>query len=204
MRMDEEVDNDMRVALFAFLSAKDSEYLYHVARDWNWDNGTWLPEWIVQQRKCTRATAQLIFWRAEPESFLPREGIEAWGAAISQSPRLYNLVKLILANWKAGLYARDHAGLLRRLTGVRQDRFWGDGNKFYARGQIGWFNDANPVHHLESYRKAEASCNRGSLPWSVPDDLGHILIEKTPQHGKYELSEGFPDEFLQHYETHAR
>ncbi|RZK25820.1 MAG: DUF4274 domain-containing protein, partial [Hymenobacter sp.] len=43
---------------------------YHlIAADYNWDDGPEVLRWIVTSSLCTQATAQLIFWRAQPSFY---------------------------------------------------------------------------------------------------------------------------------------
>jgi Domain of unknown function (DUF4274) len=194
-----EVEHPHREWLFDFLSKKDSEYLYCVVRDWNWDNGTWLPKWIAQNQKCTRSVAQLIFWRCEPEAYLPTSGLEEWRGMVESNKDVYELIGRVLENWNGGHYRADQSGLLSGLKstfGFKQKGFLGDGNKIYLPGQIGYFHPENPVPWMEAFRKAEARCHKTLLTWKVPDDIGVILIQKRPGFGKYGLSEGFPEEYI--------
>lgn len=41
-------------------------YLVHI---YNWDDGTEVLQWIIDSPLCSRATANLIFWRSQPDYY---------------------------------------------------------------------------------------------------------------------------------------
>lgn len=192
--MASEGESVSRRQLFDLLSSKDDDYLYCVVRDWNWSNGTWLLRWIASQPACTRATAQRIFWGCEPEAFLPVGGPPDW-----IDSDVYELAALVVQNWQAGLYPanpRSRADRLPAFLGGSAGRFRADDGTYYEPGQLGFFDPANPVPALMSYRAAEARCALADLPWTVPDDLGRVQRDRRPGYDAYALTEGVPDEFL--------
>lgn len=44
--------------------------LHYLAGIYNWDDGPVVLEWLLDSPLCTRATANLIFWRAAPDWYL--------------------------------------------------------------------------------------------------------------------------------------
>lgn len=178
--------------LYDYLAAQDADYLYAVVRDWNWSHGTWLLSWIASQPTCTRATAQRIFWACEPETFLPHGEDQPY-----EDADVRELAALVLRSWQAGLYPPDPQSLGERLRALRGGRFRSDDGTWYAPGQIGFLDPANPMPAMASYRAAEARCDPAALPWAVPDDLGRVQRERRPSWTAYDLVEGMPEEFLE-------
>lgn len=43
--------------------------LHYLASIYNWDDGPIVLEWIIDSPLCTKATANLIFWRAQPDFY---------------------------------------------------------------------------------------------------------------------------------------
>lgn len=158
-----------RQFVFDYLAERGPELWHAVADDWNWDNGLWILEWIIRQPDCERATAQLIFWRAEPEWFLPFGGKEDWESRVNNSRELYELVKVIVDRWNSGSYTRSILEFL---------------------------GSPNPILAMESYRKAEASCDPNLLPWQLLESIGEATPGKELSGLDYDLSEGFPEELL--------
>ncbi|GAA4123024.1 hypothetical protein GCM10022415_27650 [Knoellia locipacati] len=173
------------------MTTKDADFLYCVVRDWNWADGTWLLKWVASQTACTRATAQLIFWTCQPETFLPTSA----GRAQLDSEE-FDLADLVLQRWKAGLYASDPRNVGDRLRTVisGRHRFRADDGTWCRPNQVGWFHPANPVPMMESYRAAEARCDPSAVPWQVPDDLGRIQRDRRPSYTAYDV-ESVLDEF---------
>jgi hypothetical protein len=68
----------------------------------NWDWGWRSIGWIVSQRGCSRSTAAMIFWRAQPQELIdPRSN-----AVDREDPTsCYYLIKLIVDNLRLGLYS---------------------------------------------------------------------------------------------------
>lgn len=55
--------------LFSKLSSTDQ---YYLAQNYNWDDGDEVLSWIIEDPKCDKGTAALIFWTAEPDFYLQR------------------------------------------------------------------------------------------------------------------------------------
>ena len=55
-------------ALFATLTHPAE--LHYLASIYNWDDGELVLGWILDSELCTRATANLLFWRAAPDWYL--------------------------------------------------------------------------------------------------------------------------------------
>lgn len=193
-----------RQDLFDLLSSKDDDFLFRVAREWNWTNGTWLLRWIASQPMCTRATAQLIFWGCEPEAFLPDGPAGAAGSSADdargrqEESEEYQLAALVLRNWAAGRYLANRPSVVDRVRALvrgRGGRFRADDGTYYAPDQFGYLDPDNPVPRMESYRRAEARCQPAELPWAVPDELGQIQRITRPGYDE-DLIEGLPPQFL--------
>ena len=172
---------------------------YRVAKEWNWDNGTWALEWIVSQESCTRATAQAVFWKCEPEWFLPTSGKTELEKSIKSNKETFNLANLILRNWIAGFYKKSKVGLVATLAFRflrSRDVYMNDDGVVFRHGEIGFMDGENPISLMESYRSAEKTCDPDLLPWKVPNELGQVLPGKRAKLGDFDLIEGFPTEII--------
>lgn len=105
---------------------------HRVALYGNWDfvePAAW--RWIVSQPDCEKATALVIFWKAQPDFYYehgPRERLRP------AEVEMYDLIMLIRDRWRAGAYTRSEFGFdpdrdadrdtmarLRKLLGKRLD-----------------------------------------------------------------------------------
>jgi hypothetical protein len=68
----------------------------------NWGWGWQLQGWIVSQRGCSRSTAAMIFWMAQPQELIDPK-LNASDREDPTSP--YYLIKLITDNLRLGLYS---------------------------------------------------------------------------------------------------
>jgi hypothetical protein len=53
-----------------FLTLAHPAELHFLANIYNWDDGELVLNWILESDLCTRATANLLFWRAAPDWYL--------------------------------------------------------------------------------------------------------------------------------------
>ena len=53
-----------------FLTLAHPAELHYLASIYNWDDGDLVLDWILESELCTRATANLLFWRAAPDWYL--------------------------------------------------------------------------------------------------------------------------------------
>jgi hypothetical protein len=195
--MTDTVESEEEQRTFDYFSNAGPRLWYRSAKEWNWDSGTWLPEWIVGQEGCTQETAQIIFWACDPAYYLPLNGkddLEKWGG-VSKAP--FNLIKLILKNWISGLYKSNKFDLPDQhahLFAENKKPYITDLGKVFYPGQDGYASRQNPPHMFEEYRKIEAKCDSALLPWQVPDDLGAVIASICPRIGEFRLSEGIPDD----------
>jgi Domain of unknown function (DUF4274) len=214
---EEERQKLLRQWMYNYLSRQNPETWYWYARSWNWNNGTWLLNWIVQQENCNRATAQLIFWLGDPEQFLPLKerqnaltlvmlghntalntapyGPEDWNKSIEGNREVYELLSLILHNWKNGKYGSRSIyffGFLKVLTG--------DLKAFLSKSRretIEWHDVTNPISSLSTYRGQEKLSELNFLPWKVPNDLGWPTSARFSDSISLNLNEGFPPEYFE-------
>ena len=78
--------------------------LHFIADMYNWDDGTEVLSWIVNDKLCDEGTAKLIFWRAEPHDFTECETTED---AEYMGKDVFLLLKNILDNFKRGFYKQS-------------------------------------------------------------------------------------------------
>lgn len=94
--------------LMAWLKEASPDQWHQVASDWNWGSGEDALRWIIEQPKCDKATALLIFWRGEPSYYWTeatnRDGLKAAGALGDGG--VYDMLVAIVARWKAGRFTR--------------------------------------------------------------------------------------------------
>lgn len=75
---------------------------YHlIAANYNWDDGSQVLRWIVTSPLCERATAQLIFWRAQPAFYTRFTSAEE----ADYEAEVYTLLRTIMQQWEAGTYS---------------------------------------------------------------------------------------------------
>lgn len=186
--------------LFDFLKQAGPELWHSVAESWNWGNGTWLLDWIIRQKRCQAATAQLIFWTSVPEGFLPLSGYDEWNMKVKVYEAEFKLAKLIVENWNSGFYERQHFGLLERIKGVFgriEDHFEGNKGNIFRLKQAGKrYRNLMLELQMKAYREQEATCDPAMLPWHIPNDLGKPIVARVPKWGSYDVHEGFPNEYL--------
>jgi hypothetical protein len=74
---------------------------YHlIAANYNWDDGPEVLTWIVTSPLCDRATAQLLFWRAQPAFYTQFTSAEE----AEYEAEVYILLRTIIQQWEAGAY----------------------------------------------------------------------------------------------------
>lgn len=56
--------------------------------------------WIVTSSLCTQATAQLVFWRAQPSFYTQFSSAEE----ATYEAEVYTLLRTIMQRWEEGLY----------------------------------------------------------------------------------------------------
>ena len=76
---------------------------WHAAVDiWNWDYGHDVLALIAEQTTCDRATAQLIFSRADAAYYVT--DAESFARGKKESGSVFNMVLDMLARWRTGFY----------------------------------------------------------------------------------------------------
>jgi len=74
---------------------------YHlIAANYNWDDGPEVLSWIATAPRCQQATAQLIFWRAQPSFYTEFTSADE----ADYEADVYSLLRTILERWEATLY----------------------------------------------------------------------------------------------------
>ena len=62
-------EDDEMERLRRWLPGQDPRTWHQVALTWNWDNGTELLDWILDQPQCDRGTAIAIYLAGEPDFY---------------------------------------------------------------------------------------------------------------------------------------
>jgi hypothetical protein len=87
-----------------FDTITNSEELHFIAKEYNWDDGSIVLEWIVNHPQCDEATAKLIFWRGSPEfhqEYETEEEVPIW------CKDGFRLLKQIISNFESGFYKKS-------------------------------------------------------------------------------------------------
>jgi Domain of unknown function (DUF4274) len=171
------------------------------AAQWNdWNAGVEYLDWIVRQPDCERATAQLIFWKGNPDHYIPEKGSESDDhEARERASDVFRMLKVIAENWTSGFYKSNRlSGLI--YSGEHQGQSYFEypvtgeifGIKSILEGQDpGGEASSRPADRLKGlfvplaepsvlremrrYREREEDCEPHRLPWIIPDSIGQVL-----------------------------
>ncbi|MCA6431233.1 MAG: DUF4274 domain-containing protein [Cytophagales bacterium] len=97
-------DGDDKADRSDFEKLKTSAELHYLASIFNWDDDLNVLDWIISSPMCDKATALLIFWRAQPADYTEFENeneVESFGVDA------YRIVKKIINNVQTGFYKRS-------------------------------------------------------------------------------------------------
>lgn len=78
--------------------------LHFVADNYNWDDGEEVLNWIINSPLCDKATAMMIFWRAQPDFYTERATKEDAGI----EEETWELLQNIMRNMEQGFYTHAH------------------------------------------------------------------------------------------------
>jgi hypothetical protein len=67
---DDDMPDDAGPDKSLFLQLDHPAELHYLAAIYNWDDGPIVLDWILDSPLCSRATANLIFWRSAPDYYL--------------------------------------------------------------------------------------------------------------------------------------
>jgi len=73
--------------------------LHFLADIYNWDDDTIVLEWVLKSPLCSRATANLLFWRSLP-SYFENANFENSSTCPSYCESGFALIKIVLAKYK--------------------------------------------------------------------------------------------------------
>lgn len=85
-----------------WLAARGPREWHAAAEIWNWDGGVDILAMILEQPECGRATAQLVFSRAEASYYVSAPDTFAQGKEDPGS--VFNMILDMLARWRDGFY----------------------------------------------------------------------------------------------------
>ncbi|MBV9512273.1 MAG: DUF4274 domain-containing protein [Caulobacteraceae bacterium] len=97
-------DKDEIDIFLAWLQENGPDEWHRWAIDWNWDHGTELFEWIVDQPNCDRGTALSIYYSANPD-FYTRYGSIEEAIADGIGREIIPLMTKICERWREGSYS---------------------------------------------------------------------------------------------------
>ncbi len=71
---------------------------------WNWDADPEIIRWIVAQPRCDKATALMVFWKGQPEYYLP---FADRGDVPGCNLEGLDLIEDVRGRWTGGFYTRS-------------------------------------------------------------------------------------------------
>lgn len=89
--------------VFDWVRQQDSEGWHGYAVSFNWDDGTEIARWIVDQPDCDKGTALYLYYAAQPGYYVRYPSLEA-ARAIYVDEEALALMLAICANWSRGVY----------------------------------------------------------------------------------------------------
>lgn len=98
-------DEEVEPTYEQFKKIETPARLHYLASIYNWDDGGKVLEWIVNSKKCAKATALLLFWRSEPDYYTRFETEEE----AADDLEIWKVVRTILKNYQTGFY--QHRGI---------------------------------------------------------------------------------------------
>jgi Domain of unknown function (DUF4274) len=87
-----------------WLATRDAALWHRSANGINWDWGWRILGWIVSQPRCSKSTAAMIFWGAQPQELIDPAMNREW---LNDMGSPYYLIKLIVENLQQGLFSDD-------------------------------------------------------------------------------------------------
>jgi hypothetical protein len=145
-----ELAKDEIDVFLAWLKASGPDEWHRWATSWNWDHGTELFEWIVNQPNCDRGAALSLYYGCRPDFFTRFASVEE-ARAEKIFDEAIDLIALICQTWRLGGYPnyayRPHDVAI---------------TEYLANG-------------IEAMQELAAN-----VPWDVPDDLPTAGIHGEP------------------------
>jgi len=89
--------------VFDWVRQQGPEDWHRYATGFNWDSGTEIARWIIDQPGCDKGTALYLYYAASPGFYAQYPSIEAARAAYIDEEAV-ELMTAICANWAAGRY----------------------------------------------------------------------------------------------------
>jgi hypothetical protein len=90
--------------IFDWIKAQAPDAWHKYAISFNWDEGTEIARWIVDQPRCDRGTALYLYYAAQPDYYARYASLEE-AHAVFADEEVVDLMTAICANWARGLYA---------------------------------------------------------------------------------------------------
>lgn len=129
------------------------EALHYLAQNWSWETeeGVQVIRWICESRNCSKATALLIFWLAQPQDYTAYR----FGSKVPFDNGVFAIVQMIIRRYTGNEY--QHYGIHYDPAAAMPDEDITIDDRFKAavEGEETWYD--------EDYIK--------SLYWYVPSEL---------------------------------
>jgi hypothetical protein len=87
-----------------FLTLAHPAELHYLASIYNWDDGELVLGWVLESELCTRATANLIFWRAAPDWYL-RCDLEDESTCPAYNLAGFRVLRRVLQKYRANSFS---------------------------------------------------------------------------------------------------
>ncbi|MBL7717372.1 MAG: DUF4274 domain-containing protein [Flavipsychrobacter sp.] len=87
----------------AFNTINNPLELHFIADNYNWDDGVELLDWIINSPLCDKATAMMLFWRAQPDYYTEYATKEE----ANYDGDIWMLLQRIIQNVEKGFYTHQ-------------------------------------------------------------------------------------------------
>lgn len=106
------------VPSFEIFQSLSSAEQYILVKEYNWDDGTQVLNWIIDSEKCDRGTATMMFWLAEPDFYFDyqtEEDIDEWARDV------WRLLQRIVGRFRSNDFTSSRFGFIPTRQGYQTD-----------------------------------------------------------------------------------
>ena len=96
-------DDESDALIFDWIRLQGPDAWHKYAISFNWDFGTEIARWIVEQPQCDRGTALYLYYAAQPDFYARYPSLDE-ARADQADEEAIGLMTAICANWARGLY----------------------------------------------------------------------------------------------------
>ncbi|OZY86970.1 hypothetical protein CBP51_08255 [Cellvibrio mixtus] len=118
-----------------FLKLKHPAELHYLSEIYNWDDGSTVLEWVLESNLCSKATANLLFWRAAPDWYLKFDPNDLESCPVINRDG-FRVIQKVLKKYKDNNFSEfqiefDPAKEIEEITS--KDRKWEVPNEMYEK-----------------------------------------------------------------------